>query len=406
MENNTLLLKKPEENDFEYHKRLVYGKLVDKTLADFDYTELAPYVYGKEFSGDVARRLMYGSARTLQLLDCQPLPTKDADDVVEEIDRKIFELKIERQKFYDQRAALNKVIRERSRQEELNEIIRTSIVDGVARGTLEEFICEPVTAKASDNDLIVTLNDMHYGIDIDNYWTVYNPEVCEEMLKKYMHRIINIAKIHNSQNCYVVCAGDTISGLIHLTLQLQNRENAVEQVKGVSELIAKFLVGLGKVFESVKYISVAGNHSRLNTKENSPKDERLDDLVEWYLKARLEHFENISFEECEKIDNTISLFDIHGKTYCLVHGDFDDSPAKISSLQAMVNRPIYAVILGHLHHNKVGTVNGIKTVMGGSFLGMDDYCIQKRIYGRPEQIVCVCGDAGITCHYDIELQGE
>lgn len=31
----------------EYHKRLIYGKLVDKTLADLDYSELAMEVYGQ-----------------------------------------------------------------------------------------------------------------------------------------------------------------------------------------------------------------------------------------------------------------------------------------------------------------------------------------------------------------------
>ena len=31
------LQQKPDESNFDYQKRLVYGKLVDKTLADMDY---------------------------------------------------------------------------------------------------------------------------------------------------------------------------------------------------------------------------------------------------------------------------------------------------------------------------------------------------------------------------------
>ena len=57
------------ETDFEYHKRLVYGKLVNKMLADVDYGELAKNVYGRDYSSDVARRMMYGSKFTLELLD-------------------------------------------------------------------------------------------------------------------------------------------------------------------------------------------------------------------------------------------------------------------------------------------------------------------------------------------------
>ena len=57
------------ESQLDYHKRLVYGKLVDKTLADMDYTELAELVYGQPYSSDVARRMLYGSRRTLELMD-------------------------------------------------------------------------------------------------------------------------------------------------------------------------------------------------------------------------------------------------------------------------------------------------------------------------------------------------
>ena len=41
--------------------------------------------------------------------------------------------------------------------------------------------------------------------------------------------------------------------------------------------------------------------------------------------------------------------------------------------------------------------------MAGSFQGMDSFCVEKRIVGEPEQMVCVCDDGGIRCHYDIPL---
>jgi len=46
-------------------------------------------------------------------------------------------------------------------------------------------------------------------------------------------------------------------------------------------------------------------------------------------------------------------------------------------------------------------VNNIKIIMAGSFLGMDDYCISKRIIGIPQQLVCVCDENGVRCNYDI-----
>lgn len=59
----------PGESEIQYHKRLVFGKLKDGTLNDVDYSELAPYVFGREYASDTARKMLYGSCRTLQVLE-------------------------------------------------------------------------------------------------------------------------------------------------------------------------------------------------------------------------------------------------------------------------------------------------------------------------------------------------
>ena len=97
------------------------------------------------------------------------------------------------------------------------------------------------------------------------------------------------------------------------------------------------------------------------------------------------------------------LVDVRGLTYCGVHGDYDGSPAKVQALQTMARRPVYAILSGHLHHCKIDDVQGIKTIMAGSFLGVDDYCVQKRIYGQAEQMVCVCDTEGVRCSYTVPL---
>lgn len=369
-----------DETQLQYHKRLVYGKLVDKTLSDIDYSELAELAYGQSYSSDVARRMFYGSKRTLQLMENEQTSDIAENNLLSELDAKMIELRKERQKFYDQRNAFNKIVRERSRQEELNEIL----VDAVKSGDLPRLNYEPAYIEPSTNDLLVSLNDIHYGIDINNAWNTYNPDVCRNMMRKYLDRILFIAQTHHSENCIVYNCGDSISGKIHLTIQITNKENVVKQIKGVSELIAEFLAELSSHFNTVKYVSVSGNHSRLDTKENSPYDERMDDLIEWYLDARLQDFENIQIDTQSRVDATMFITDIRGKTYCGVHGDFDGSATKIAALQAMAQRPLYAVLSGHKHHNMCDEVQGVKTVMAGSFLGVDDFCIQKRIFGKPE----------------------
>ena len=381
---------------------IVIGKLVDHTIDD-DYEELSERLFGDGncFSASEVRKRMYGMKSIIEAIERDGESEIQDEDMISLLDSKRIELQKERQKFFDQRNAYNKLLRERSRQEELNEIL----VDAVRSGNLPSLQYVRSEIPCSDNDLLVSLNDIHYGANVQNYWNTYNSDVCRDMMCKYLDHIISIGETHKSENCIVWANGDEISGNIHQSIAVTNKENVIEQIKGVSELIAEFLAELSKHFRQVVFVSVAGNHSRIEpNKDKALISERLDDLVEWYLSDRLQNFENIIIGGGEKIDHTIYLIDVRGKMYCGVHGDFDGSPGKVQSLQAMAGRPVYAVLSGHLHHNKTDEVQGVKTVMAGSFLGMDDYCVQKRIVGRAEQMVCVCDESGIRCTYGIPLQ--
>ena len=397
------LKKRQGETDFEFHKRVIYGKLVDKTLSDYDYTEIASAIYGRPYAPDVSRRMAYGSKRTLDLIEAENITASTPDDIV----GKITDLRIERQKLFDERAALNKSIRAVARQQELSDIIQRAVADGSL----------PVIDKAeraaseddwSDCDILVSLNDIHYGAVVDNHWCKYNSDIAIEMASNYIDSVIKIAKTHKARNCYIYNAGDSISGSIHRSIQVTNKENVIQQVCGVSELIANFICELAPYFEGVYYINVAGNHSRIEAdKKHALIPERLDNLIGWYLDARVKHIDSVHILNDALIDDTMASFDIRGKRYVVVHGDFDNTTASIQNLKAMCDDggdgDLYAVLSGHLHHNKIDSVCGCKSVMAGSFLGMDEYCVSKRIVGKPEQLVCVCDDGGIRCSYDIDL---
>lgn len=377
------------------------GKLVDRTIDD-DYAELSERLFGEGncFNSSEVRKRMYGMKAIIDAIEREGEEAIRSTDKLSEYDRKKIEFQVERQKFFDQRNAFNKLVRERSRQEELNEIL----VAAIQSGSLPQLNYEYHEVIPSDNDLLVSLNDIHYGATVNNYWNTYNSDICREMMRKYLDNVIQIAHTHGSENCVVWANGDEISGNIHKSITVTNKENVIEQIKGVSELIAEFIAELSKHFATVTFVSVAGNHSRLDpNKDNALVSERLDDLIEWYLAARLQSFENVIVGGGEKVDETMYLIDVRGKTYCGVHGDFDGSPSKIQALQTMARKPLYAVLSGHLHHCKIDDVQGIRTIMAGSFLGMDDYCVQKRIYGRPEQMVCVCDETGVRCSYNVGL---
>jgi len=391
------LERRENESYLAYAKRITFGK-ADKTL-DIDYVEWGSALIDKEYSSENLRKAFYFVNSMLQNIDVEIESNFTEDDLIKEIEQKKIELQKEKIKFQDQRTAFNKLIRERARQEELNDILINVINDS----NLPQLNYTYKEHKPTNNDLMVSLNDIHYGINIENSWCTYNSDICRDMFEDYLDRIIQIKKTHNSQNCYVCANGDLVSGFSHKAISIENKENVIQQIKGVSELISNFLFELSQHFDKVIFSSVAGNHSRLEKKDDALKDERLDDLIQWYIEARLQNANNVVINN-DKLDTTMYLLNIRGKNYLNTHGDYDDSNYKILSLVSMVSEPVYAVCLGHKHRNKSDYIQNIKLIMAGSFQSTDSYCVQKRIVGQPQQLVCICDTNGIVCSYDINFK--
>ena len=310
------------------------------------------------------------------------------------------EFEKEKIKFYDQRNAYNKLIREQARKDENLNLLLNAISNLTPYQSNENRSEDIVTN--SDNDLLIGLNDIHYGADINNYWNCYNSDIAFKRLKLYLSKILKIKDIHNSENCYVCANGDLISGNIHPRIAISNREDVIQQVMGVSELIAWFLSELSKEFNNVYFAVVAGNHSRISKKDEAPIYERLDDLIPWYIKARLGNVNNVKVIDCE-IDGTLNLVNIRGKNYLNVHGDYDGF-GTVQKVTSMIDKPVYCIHFGHLHHNSTNYIQNYKVIMSGSLMGMDDYCVTKRIFGKAQQLVCVCTEDGIISTYDVDLQ--
>lgn len=325
---------------------------------------------------------------------------EDVEEKIEKIELKMIELKKERQKLQDVRTEYNKMCREMAREEEILEVIGNYLESNIIEG----LDYKPnVISKSTNNALLISLNDIHYGATHDNYWGVYNPDICRNMMRGYLDRIREIAKVHKPIEAVVWMNGDAISGNIHETVKLSNKENVVDQVINVSNIIIDFLTELSKTFSRVRYCSVAGNHSRITQKEFAPKGERLDDLVEEICKKALQNNKRVVFNDYEKIDDTMYIVNVMGNNCIGVHGDYDPTPSKVALLPSMVGRPVDVILTAHMHHNSTDTINGVNIIMAGSFQGMDDYCVERRIIGYPEQMVTVINNKGILCNYGIDL---
>ena len=96
------LRRRPGESKLAYHKRLLHGKLVDKTLSDYDYEELSDLIYGQHYSSTETRKMAYGSLKTLEILDSDRRDGVGDQSLLTEIDNKLIELQKQTQITRDQ----------------------------------------------------------------------------------------------------------------------------------------------------------------------------------------------------------------------------------------------------------------------------------------------------------------
>lgn len=390
------------EATYEEAKQIVEDKLINKTEYR-TYEELSEILFGEGncFNESEVRKRMYGMKRMIELHDKYENNSTPNNDVIE-IQLAKRELEAAKVQFRDERAAWN---RQNTIDARVNQ--KLDYLESVLKESGERIYTPSpieVCAGNSDNDLLVILSDLHIGAAFSSEWGEYNSDIATRRLNQYIREIVKIAERHNSENCFVSIQGDLISGNIHKSIQVTNRENVIDQIKIAANLITDFCFELSNYFKKVTITNVSGNHSRIDKKEDAIHSERLDDLIGWIVKNSLSHINKITFKE-NNLDIGIASIDIRGKEYIAVHGDYDSySSSGVSNLCMMIHRIPYAILYGHLHHCSVDEVNGVKMVRGGSLAGSGDaFTIEKRLSGKPSQMVCVCSSSGIEAYYPVEL---
>lgn len=396
---------KRRENETEEQMLWRLGQAKDNGLLEQSWDEIGDIMNQtfrsdeSEYRTSSAYRKYYQYARNF--FNAGIFKDKTDESCLKELRDAKHELRREKQKLFDERTALNRKLRNQARTDEdlsyLERLIMERSFNSMPQCTTPQIV--------SDNDMIICVSDLHFGIQNDTPFGEYSPEIARERMTEYCSKIMQIQKKHNCENAYVLLLGDILSGQIHMTVQLENRENVVEQIQGAAELLASFINALGGVFKNVYINGVAGNHSRIGYKDDVLRDDRLDNLIPWYMKAALKHVDNVRFIDDDNYDSTICNIDVRGHEYLGVHGDFDSfSEAGVSKLVMMLGHIPRGIFFGHMHHNSFDDICGVKIIRSGSFAGTgDNYSIQKRLFGNPGQTVAIVNEDGIECIYAIDL---
>ena len=325
------------------------------------------------------------------------------DEYSKKIQKQRQELEAEKIKLRDERTEFNKDLRTKARIDESLNYLKELIINTTPYKNHDiDFIDD-----YSDNDLIICLSDYHLGEESKSTQISeeFNDVIAKERLERYLSKIKNIAYKNQSKNAYIFILGDIIDGRIRYSQALSNRLNIMEQIQHASEDISWFVYELSKCFNTVFVTSVAGKHSRIGKKEEVLRDERLDDMIIWYMRAKLQNTSNINFDlEDIKLDPTIAYAHIRGKHWIAVHGDFDEySSSGVGKLSLLCGFVPYGILCGHKHTTDFRDLSGVKYIRSGTFASGGDYVIKQRINGNPSQAVCVVDDYGVRAFYPVEL---
>lgn len=271
---------------------------------------------------------------------------------------------------------LNRLKRELSKDIVLLEGIERALVD--KDFTKQEARTILFNSDKRERQMVVCLNDVHYGsnIDIDGYY--YDTNTAKILMNVYLSKVLALVESNNVSKVYVVGIGDFFE---HDSMRIQNTYNAertfTEQIVDFSEMIISFLKSISK-YVDVEYSAFGGNHDRVSgNKNDSIFGEHMvtvsNRIVETFIKYS--DYKNINYVEAKPYSHTLEVF---GKNFLFVHGD--TTPVKKQSVLAeqstLHGKSFDAIIAGHYHRHSVLEVGHDKYVaIFGSIKGSDEYSL-------------------------------
>lgn len=390
-----ILNRREGETDYEYCFRLSYAKV--REGLDIDWQEIVN-LCNLNWSADHCRKTMIGAIRHQDYIDTKTREQLTNEQYTKLLEKEL-ELRKEKVKLTDLKTQVNKQIRELARKESLSELLEDKLKQlDMQPKIINDSYKQRVT---SNRDMVCLISDIHYGIKTTNAISPYDSDVCKQKMDYLINKTIAFSLENDVDKLYLMILGDEISGLIHNTTRLEQREDVISQVIEVSELLYESIVKLAKNLPFVIVGLAQGNHSRVMAdKKDSLEQENFTRLIKEFLKLRLANISNVLLLE-NKFDESIIELNIRGYNVIGLHGQ-NDSLGKVSKLTEMFDKKIDYVCFGHWHNSKEFENNKTEVIVNGCFSG-DDYSKRLRFYNKPIQKLLLFDDTGKIATYNINL---
>ena len=136
-------------------------------------------------------------------------------------------------------------------------------------------------------------SDLHLGVDCNNFYNKYNPEIAVKRVSRLVDRTIKYCKANDISRLTVINMGDMIHGIIHTNARIEAGLSVTEQIIKASEIISQALNRLQESASEVIYRSVVDNHARaMANKHEHIEKENFNKIIDWFVEERLKDSKN------------------------------------------------------------------------------------------------------------------
>lgn len=321
-------------------------------------------------------------------------------------------IKEERSKLQTEKLEINRWIREKSRDDLLNEKIVDAIKD------LEPL--NPVAPKKDYNDIhnktiteyVLFFGDAHYGIEFElydvfgNIINSYSPDIFERRMNYLFDEVVKIIRSNDIKKLHIVDLGDNIDGLLRLTSQLMKlRYGVVESTIRYAEYISNWLNSLSNYVKIDFHMVMDGNHTQLRmcgAPKNAFPEENMTKVIQSFVVERLKRNDNVNV-----IVNPSGnvFFDVAGYNLLAIHGEVKDMRKALEEYGRIYNTHISYLVAGHYHSSKSEDIGPDCAVYNiPSVIGADSYSISLRRKSNAAAVLMeFTSGHGRTCECDIKL---
>ena len=365
----------------DYIDSLVQYKADNNILSWQDIANLVEEKYGVLHS-----RHWYSRYYDDYITSYQGYQPQEVDDIeVDPYQEKLLNLQKEKVKISDERNQNRAYVRRLAREETLKEIALEAAKAIGAKKLLPSYK-DVIKFPNSEKEGIVLISDWHYGIEINNAWNIYNPQITRERVAKLRDKVIEYGRQAKLSRLHVLNLADLIAGRIHLTIRLESRIDVITQIMEVSEILAEFLIDLSQYFD-IDYYSCTDNHSRVEPDKTQSLDlESLCRITDWYLNMRVGQDINI---HDNKFGQDIITLNILGHNVLGVHGDRDKQNSVIEKMTLFTRQSYDLICTAHLHHFSADEHTGALLISNSSLMGTDSYATKLRLHARPSQTLII-----------------